>query len=151
MNILGMYKDFQEKLLENSSGITAVYREAFNPPASDPLTGYIVWNFDTQYVEEISTGHTGPVEGQLEVMVFCQDDATRYTLAVDVMDIFIPYNATTQKREGIGPVQLTNTFLHAVYLEGTIVDLQIDNEGAPGPDVPGVSIPFRVKISPGEV
>lgn len=150
MNLLGFYQDIQEKLATNASSVP-VYREQFTSvPGTDPETGYIAWAFETNYIEEVSIGFNGPIEGQMEVAVFSQVEATRYALLTEVLDIWMPYNVSSEKREGIGPVQLTNSFLHAIYTEGTIVDLLTDNEGQPGPDVPGVSILFRIKVTPGE-
>lgn len=142
MNIDNLLKDFQTILVSNSAS-ALVYREQL-APENPTRSGYVLWDFNTEYFGECSDHLTNTVEGSLDVTCYSTNDTTRSSITTAILDLFVPVDGTTGKRTGIGPVQLTNCFLNCVRLAGH-QELFPEKGSHPIPESIGTFLTFKIK------
>ena len=143
MNYFNLIKDIQTKLVTNSAGVK-VWREQFVPPDPDRTTGYIAFDFTPVEFQQCNIHFTGIVEGILDVTAYSLSDAIRSTLTTSILDLWMP--VVSSKRTQIGPVSLTNCYLHWIYLQSQ-QELFQEKTGHPTPETVGNFLSFNLKAS----
>lgn len=144
-----LYLDLAELLGGNAgTGHTnprQVQREEFaRREDGDVDVGFITWTMEVDTVNDCSEGYSGIVEGPFDVIVWGRKRDTRKKAKKDVLDIFLPIDSGSGRRQSLGPKQLTNTFLSFCYLDD-INEVFTEKTGHPNAELPGLQLSFRLK------